>query len=62
MSQVISQDATLDDIIFKDKNREFGKITTETSNSSPRTPTARYRTRGLTENPPKGAQQLGPPY
>ena len=24
MSQVISQDATLDDIIFKDKNREFG--------------------------------------
>jgi len=22
--QVISQDATLDDIIFKDKNREFG--------------------------------------
>jgi protein TonB len=24
MSQVISQDATLDDIIFRDKNREFG--------------------------------------
>ena len=24
MSQVISQDATLDDIIFREKNREFG--------------------------------------
>ena len=31
MSQVISQDATLDDIIFKEKNREFGAFLLRTT-------------------------------